>query len=190
MLLAADSNVWVTVAPVVATLIGVVLGAYLNRKGAVAAAREIASIEKRENLQSRTWELRREGYGILLYNLGEASKYADWLEDGYGGPGGGAHQFYASKQRQEYEGKTSKAWAECQSVFAKNHLIFSKPFINAFGLLRSSLPDEVEVDLPMELAAREAKCFRDGHAELLGIAQAEVGFKETEEAEGTKSQQA
>ena len=185
--LAIDPTVLGALIGVAAVVIGAIVTTLLGGKVAVTAAREIASIEKTEHLQSRTWELRQEGYGILLYNLGEASKYADRLDDGYNSPDGHPHSFHASRQREEYESRFSKAWAECQSVFAKSHLIFSKPFINAFRRLRSSLPDEIEVASPLELAAREAKCFRDGQAELLGIAQAEVGFTETEDAQGTKS---
>ena len=187
----ADSNVFVAAVTVLGTLLGVALGAYLNKKAAVSAAREVAQIQKKDHRESRFWELRREDYGVVLYNLAEASKYADWLDNGYNnGHGGGAHVFHASERREEYEEKSSKAWAECQSVFAKSHLIFSKPFITAFRRLRSSFPDEIEVASPLELAGREAKCFRDGQAELLEIAQAEVGFTETEDAQGTKSCQA
>ena len=189
--LAIDATVLGALIGVVGVVIGAIVTTWLGGKVALSAAREGAQIQKKDHRDSRFWELRREGYGVVLYKLGEASKYADWLDNGYNnGHGGGAHVFHASKRREEYEEKTSKAWAECQSVFAKSHLIFSKPFITAFRRLRSSFPDEIEVASPLELAAREAKCFRDGQAELLGIAQAEVGFTETEDAQGTKSCQA
>ena len=88
--LAIDPTVLGALIGVAAVVIGAIVTTLLGGKVAVTTAREMAKIQKKDHRDSRFWELRREGYGVVLYNLCEASKYADWLDNGYNkGHGGG-----------------------------------------------------------------------------------------------------
>ena len=181
----ADSNVFVAAVTVLGTLLGVALGAYLNKKAAVSAAREAAQIQRKDHRDSRFWELRREGYGVVLYKLGETARYSDLLDDGYNGPDANPDHFFETERRREYDAKVWRAWAECKSEFAKGHLHFSMPFVGAFERAESSLPHEYEDLDPTELAARVAACFRGAHSELLGRARVELGSNQEEESGAT-----
>ena len=176
------NDVFVVAVTVVGALLGVALGAYLNKKAAVSAAREVAQIQKKDDRDSRFWELRCEGYGVVLYKLGEAARYADLLDDGYNGPDANPHHFFETERRREYDAKTWEAWVECKSEFAKGHLYFSMPFVSAFERAESSLPHEHESLDPTESAARVAGCCRGAHSELLRKARVELGSNQEEES--------
>ena len=90
-------------------------GLNANQACAVSAAREVAQIQKKDDRDSRFWELRCEGYGVVLYKLGEAARYADLLDDGYNGPDANPHHFFETERRREYDAKTWEAWVECKS---------------------------------------------------------------------------
>lgn len=71
--------------------------------------------------------------------------------------------------------KSWAIWRECKSEFGKNRLVFSRRFVSAFRELEESLT-RIEIDeaVPLEEVAREAKCLREAHSQLLTIALAEL----------------
>ena len=169
-----QSNVVVAAITVLGTLFGVALGAYLNKKSVVSAARE-----------GRVWELRRLGYSVVV--VGEALEHAVWLEDGYTGNGADPHGFDTSDRCRELSRKMWGAWAECRSEFGKNRLTCSEAFASRFGEIHVSL---LEIDLltddPPGTASSVAKCFEKAHSVLLSMALEELDLQSGEEGLATK----
>ena len=186
---AADIALWAAAIGGLSVLLTAALTAFATWKVAVWSTREAGRVEKQKEIDIRRWDLQRIGYSVVLEKLGEASKYAEWLDDGYNGLMAGSYRFQGSERSQEYNTKMWDAWAECKSEFGKNQLVFSTPFTTAFGECKSSLPHEYESlnDLEEELAARHAKCFGTAHAALLRIALDEFGLNSEQEQAPTKS---
>ena len=90
-------------------LLGVVVGSFLNKWTTVSVARELAGVEKQKDIATRIWELRRIGYSMLLEELMEVSKYANWIDSGYNQH---AEAFDQSDRRRTYEERVDEKWTE------------------------------------------------------------------------------
>lgn len=182
MALAIDSNVLAALIGGVAVVAVGILTTLLNKKVVVATAREAARLSQRNAIDNQVWKLRREGYSVVVAKLGEASKHASSLEDGFCGPGGSPEQFFDSERYTKLRGKMWDAWADCRSEFDKNRLTCSELFAERFRQIHESLSDgELRHFHPSDLAREEAACFRNAHSDLLAMAIAELGLKREDE---------
>ena len=154
-----------------------VVVAVVTWKVAVWKTRESADLEIRKEIEIRNWEARKLGYAAVFGKLGDASRYADRLEDGYRGPLANPLRFDESDRCRELNTKLWAAWADCTAEFTSNHFLFSERFTSAFRKMERSLPNEYDAlnEPPDDLAAYQAKVFREGQAELSRIAVDEFG---------------
>ncbi len=173
----ADHSIWAALITALGPLLTAVVVAVVTWKVAVWKTRESADLEIRKEIAIREWETRKEGYSVVFEKLGDASKYANRLEDGYRGPMANPQTFDASDRCRELSEKLWAAWADCTAEFTRNHFLFSERFNSAFRKMERSLPNQYDAlnDLPDDLAEIQAKALREGQGELSRIALDEFG---------------
>lgn len=172
-----DGSTWVALITAMGPLLTAVVVAFVTWKVAVWKTRESADLEIRKEIEIRNWEARKDGYSVVFGKLGDASRYAERLEDGYRGPLANPNAFHASDRCRELSEKLWAAWADCTAEFTRNHFLFSQRFTSTFRKIERALPNEYDAlnDAPDDLAACQAKAFREGQAELSRIAVDEFG---------------
>ena len=169
-----ECGVLVALITVVGILAGTFLGALLNRKTATSTTLMMANSERQRHLDRRIWDTRKESYSLILLKLDEASKYAAYMDAGYS-TGGEIHpeEYHASEECRKHQQSIWAAWSECESEFAKNHLVFSADFVTAFQDLVDDLATISEHDMLPDIVPKQADYFRKAHPRLLQLAKHE-----------------
>ena len=111
---AGDTSVWVALIDILGPLLTAAAVALVTWKIAVWRTRESVRIAKESDIEIRKWDLRRVGYSVVLEKLGEALRYADWLDNGHNGPLANSHAFYTSDQCREYRDRMGERLGRVQ----------------------------------------------------------------------------
>lgn len=175
-----ECGVLVALIGVAGILGGIYLGAVLNRKTATATTLMMANIERQKHLDTRLWDTRKESYSLILLKLSEATKYAEYIDDGYRS-GGEVHpeEYHASDQCRTHLQRKWTAWSDCKSEFDKHHLVLSTDFVTAFQDLVDDLATITEYDMLPDIAPKQAEYFRTAHSRLLHLAKDEFASSRT-----------
>ncbi len=171
---ASDSTLLAAVIGGLSLVVTAGLTAVVTWRVAVWKTRESAKVARQKEIELRVWDLQRVGYSVVLRELERLSETASGIDEGY-----------QASPREEEEPHTfgssatsGRTWPECQSEFAKNQLVFSKEFVEAFRALESDLENAGLQMYPSQIAAGEAWAFQKAYGDLMRIALKDLGLDE------------
>ena len=151
----------------VGSIVGIV-GILIQSRNAIAAVRETAALNQRNEIHHRVWDVRRVGYSIVIYKLYQLTEIA------YG-------DSETCRERGPWA-SDNKLWAECRSDFANHHLMLSRAFVDAFRGLEAELEtvELMEGHSPSGRASDEDDVFRKAYSRLREIALKDLDITEEE----------
>lgn len=158
-------------------LLGAIFGAWLNRRSAIATARQLIPIEQQRLTSQRLWESRREAYTEILKHLQEARRAAERIEDELNDPQGNPHDFYGSKRHRDIGALRGEGYRAAQRGMIDHQLSISRAFRARYEtfLMEVEAVDDAPPNMDLELAA----VYRSATRDLFEIATTEI-FPERE----------
>lgn len=153
---------------------GTKVGAKANQAATLAAASELAEIERHRFIAERVWDERRKAYSVILTTISDAGDFWSYIDDGFSECGSNVEAFYRSDSYDRWRNMALERWWEAKRTFSENRLVFSSEFVNRFAALREAVAaNDMDHDPPNEgTEMREA--FRAAFKDLLAISERDV----------------
>lgn len=159
---------------IVGTTLGTKIGAKANQNATLAAAGQLAEVDRRRYIQERLWDERRRAYSLILTNLELAGDSWSYLENGFSEAGREAESFFRSSGYTGLRGEALEQWWAAEKVFSENRLNLSKVFAEKFSHLREAVAqNENDIDPPSEPKKMKI-AFRSAFTDLLAISLSEI----------------
>lgn len=155
-------------------VIGTILGAYLNKRGSLSVASEISEIEKSKYIDNHIWDMRKKAYTEILYHLGDASRYADLVDDGYHLEEMHPEAYHSTKHCRDTEKKLQCSLRQCSSAFEQSKLILSNSFVQYYEDMQKEVNALSENSIPPMIAWQVNECLARWYSKLFETAKAEI----------------
>lgn len=159
------------------TIAGTFLGAWVNRKGSLQAALQLAEVDQQKYARTRLWDARKDAYTAIIVEFNALSSLAARINDGFNDVDVNVEDYFYTAEFNRDNKEMWDRYRNLKVMIENQSLILSDRFIEQIGVWEADLFYYDEDDTPPIQANVHHSAMRMHTPLLVEIAKDEVTAK-------------